>query len=408
MTYFLILIITIVIFAIPIIAYLSPKNQQKIKNEQKQKPPPLSTLNYYTYLLDSNNRILCNGLRQPTRNDMLKMNLPYGIYFYRFVTQDQHGIIVSDTKTPINFLPPSMLYPKDVDTTYELLPFNKKQIIKNNEDKIFRAVTKICFAHKKYLFLQVRLLDVINTDMFFSKQHIKNAWVNFLSSKTIDYVFYDISKRKVVGALFCSKGNKKYDKEMSVILQACGIHAFMIDENNIETILPIVMDNIEKNIITPRNNYEYKRDKLYPKDFDFFNDILPLTPVDIFTDNEFRFFKAIATYAFNNKKYFTIKLRFSDFIKVSDVVQDNFIRKTWYNIISKKHTDFLLYDVTTRNPICCIEIDDTTHLKRETIERDLVKNNILRSAQIPIIRLRNIEEINASQELKKIIENNVY
>lgn len=400
------LIVVIIIFSIPLIVYFSPKNQEKLKKEKNKNQK--QHLLYYSYLLNSEGNMLFSNIPQPTREDMIRMQLPYGIYSYKVITKDQNSNIVSDYLIPINFLPPCMLYPKDVDTTYEPLPFEKKQIIRNNEDKIFRAVTKICFSHKKYLFLQVRLLDIINTDMFFNQQHIKNAWVNFLSSKTIDYVFYDVEKRKVAGTLFCSKGNKKYDKEMLIILQACGIHTFMIDENNIETILPIVMDNMEKNTIIPRNNYIYRKDKLYPKDFDFLNDQLPLVPVDIFTDNEFRFFKAIATYAFNNKKYFTIKLRLSDFIKVNKTVQDDFIRKTWHNTISKKHTDFLLYDVTNRNPICCIEIDDSTHFKNNVIERDLVKNNILRSAQIPIVRLRNTEEINTSQELKKIVENNIY
>ena len=156
------LIIVIAIFSFPLLIYFSPKNQEKLKREQNQKP----VLTHYTYFMDNNYRVLYNNIAQPTREDMIKMRLSYGVYFYRFITKDQYNTIISDYTIPITFLPPNMLYPKDVNMVNEILPFEKKQIIKNGEDKIFRAITKICFAHKKYCFLQVRLLDVISISTF--------------------------------------------------------------------------------------------------------------------------------------------------------------------------------------------------------------------------------------------------
>ena len=58
----------------------------------------------------------------------------------------------------------------------------------------------------------------------------------------------------------------------------------------------------------------------------------------------------------------------------------------------------------SRKPTVCIEIDDSTHLMQENIIRDNIKDNILKSAGIPIIRLNNPNDIFENKKLKNVLE----
>lgn len=57
------------------------------------------------------------------------------------------------------------------------------------------------------------------------------------------------------------------------------------------------------------------------------------------------------------------------------------------NKIGKKHIDFVLFDLITAKIICCIELDDWTHIKKVNRKNDEVKNEYLRSVNIPLLRI---------------------
>ena len=67
----------------------------------------------------------------------------------------------------------------------------------------------------------------------------------------------------------------------------------MMNEKDIYNLMPTILKNFASIQPTFRNHYTFNKDKIYPKDFDFENDILPLYKKDIFTDNEFRFFRRL-------------------------------------------------------------------------------------------------------------------
>ena len=62
---------------------------------------------------------------------------------------------------------------------------------------------------------------------FFYKDSICDAWVNYLASKTVDYVFYDVQNRKVFGALLCTKNASYSDDETFDILNAFSDKTFV-------------------------------------------------------------------------------------------------------------------------------------------------------------------------------------
>ena len=428
---FFVVVVTIYIF-----------QQLKSKKTPITNQPIVQTQNLYYDLCDICNQVIMSNVGFPTYDFFINNRLQQGIYFYNTLEVTPQGcrklvssqILLFEFGKPIGILTPeefhqlqstpptnpfvkdnilytihsiltpiTQRYPKNSNLAFEKLPYKSKTIIRKNESEIFKAVTKASFQNKKYLFLQVRLLDIVDISNTLYKDSIRSAWVNYLASKTVDYVFYDIQNREVYGALLCTKNSSKTDEETLSILSTCGIKTVMMNEKDIYNLMPTILKNFASINPILRNNYTFNKDKIYPKDFDFENDILPLYKKDIFTDNEFRFFQKIARYAFDNKQYLTIKLRLVSFMQTDNITIPP-VRTAWHNIINKKHTDFLLYDVDSRKPTACIEIDDSTHLMQETIIRDNIKDNILKSAGIPIIRLNNPNDIFENKKLKNVLK----
>ena len=56
--------------------------------------------------------------------------------------------------------------------------------------------------------------------------------------------------------------------------------------------------------------------------------------------------------------------------------------------ITQKHVDFVLVDVRYTRILGAIELDDSTHERDETIERDRFVNDLLNSVGIPLLRVQ--------------------
>lgn len=80
--------------------------------------------------------------------------------------------------------------------------------------------------------------------------------------------------------------------------------------------------------------------------------------------------------------------------------------KAWRNRINRMSIDYVLAD-QKGNVLCCIELDDASHLRKDRIIADNKKNKALQSAGIPLLRMpvKNIptpEQLN--QQIKALIQ----
>lgn len=57
------------------------------------------------------------------------------------------------------------------------------------------------------------------------------------------------------------------------------------------------------------------------------------------------------------------------------------------NLIAAKHTDFCVIDPETAIPICCIELDDSSHGSRAAQKRDALVNDAFASAGLRLLRI---------------------
>lgn len=84
------------------------------------------------------------------------------------------------------------------------------------------------------------------------------------------------------------------------------------------------------------------------------------------------------------------KSRLWDIVDVDKGVEKQY---SYQNKISSKHIDFVLLD-QGMNIVGCIELDDASHNSADAKERDAFKDAVLRSAHVPLIRVKATKNYN--------------
>ncbi|ECP5540389.1 DUF2726 domain-containing protein [Salmonella enterica] len=111
------------------------------------------------------------------------------------------------------------------------------------------------------------------------------------------------------------------------------------------------------------------------------------------TQKERIFFKKLRESLDENYNVFA-QVRLVDVVSVSESLKsDQKKRNTLFRKISQWHCDYIVtngaFDV-----IVAIELDDKTHQRQDRIKRDNYFNEVFKQVGIPLIRVRNIDEIN--------------
>lgn len=105
----------------------------------------------------------------------------------------------------------------------------------------------------------------------------------------------------------------------------------------------------------------------------------------ILTPTELAFFKALVP-VINEQWHIFTKVRLEDIINVKPGLE----RKVAYGFrgrIKSRHIDFVLCDKDTLEILMCIELDDSSHQRKDRIERDKFVDKALRDADLTIIHI---------------------
>ena len=119
----------------------------------------------------------------------------------------------------------------------------------------------------------------------------------------------------------------------------------------------------------------------------------------IVTKAELRFYKSLQKAVQDDWEIFAM-VRIADILRVRDGIKN---RRNWVNKILAKHIDFVLCDPGSLEPICCIELDDSSHSRKDRIERDIFVDEAFRSAELPLIRIP-VRSSYLSREIRELIE----
>ena len=95
------------------------------------------------------------------------------------------------------------------------------------------------------------------------------------------------------------------------------------------------------------------------------------------------------------------KVRIADVLQVSTTNQKRFWR--YFVKISSKHIDYVIVDAQSMAPVAGIELDDSSHDRKDRRERDEFVNKACAAAQFPLIRVPARRQY-ATDEIRALIE----
>lgn len=126
---------------------------------------------------------------------------------------------------------------------------------------------------------------------------------------------------------------------------------------------------------------------------------LPYRLRDDFLSAAERSFYHVLTAAIGGEATVLCKVRLADLFHVprSDGSQ------THQNRINSKHVDFLLCDSATMTPRCGIELDDSSHDRRDRRDRDFLVDGVFEAAGLPLVRIaarRGYRPLELREELR--------
>lgn len=97
-------------------------------------------------------------------------------------------------------------------------------------------------------------------------------------------------------------------------------------------------------------------------------------------------------------------------VRLADLVEPDCSRDkgspymSWFGRISQKHVDVVLVDAADFRPVCVVELDDRSHRSARARERDAVKDEVLASAAIPLVRIPAASGYDARDIARRLVE----
>ena len=117
------------------------------------------------------------------------------------------------------------------------------------------------------------------------------------------------------------------------------------------------------------------------------------------TKAELRFYKSLQKAVQDDWAIFAM-VRIADLLRVEAGVKN---RRSWVSKILAKHIDFVLCDPGSLEPILAIELDDSSHQRKDRIARDDFVDQALESANLPILRVP-VRASFKSREIRELID----
>lgn len=127
----------------------------------------------------------------------------------------------------------------------------------------------------------------------------------------------------------------------------------------------------------------------------------PYKTKNILTENEYKFYKELKKITDENNLIIFPKVGLKDIFEVSN--RHNYF--SWFEKISRKHIDFLIYDKSL-NLKFAIELDDKSHQNPKAFKNDNFKNNLFKNNNITLYRIKAKMEYTEEYILKYLTDIN--
>ena len=114
----------------------------------------------------------------------------------------------------------------------------------------------------------------------------------------------------------------------------------------------------------------------------------------LMTLREQHFYRALLGHTSQKRWLLCPQVRVADIATLAPHIRPR--SRTWWQLFrmaSQWHCDVVIVDIRTFAIVAAIELDDASHLKRHRIRRDILLEEVLRQAGIPLLRDRDSEKL---------------
>lgn len=118
-------------------------------------------------------------------------------------------------------------------------------------------------------------------------------------------------------------------------------------------------------------------------------------------ESEYRLYKTLEQIYKNSNIKISTQVAINQILNINE--RREIKNKEFNEKISKKSIDFVLFNLETRQILCCIELNGTSHHLEKRKKRDEYINEIFKTSKIPLIFIEN-KNFFKQDEIKKMID----
>ncbi|EPN6628456.1 DUF2726 domain-containing protein [Raoultella planticola] len=114
----------------------------------------------------------------------------------------------------------------------------------------------------------------------------------------------------------------------------------------------------------------------------------------LMTPREQHFYRALLKHTDRKRWLLCPQVRVADIASLAPHIRPR--SRTWWQLFrmaSQWHCDVVVVDITTFAIVAAVELDDASHLKKHRVRRDILLEEVLRQAGIPLLRERDSEKL---------------
>lgn len=114
----------------------------------------------------------------------------------------------------------------------------------------------------------------------------------------------------------------------------------------------------------------------------------------LMTDREVHFMQGLLRTVDMERWYLCPQVRVADLVQITPRVRGR--SRTWWTLFrlaSQWHCDVVIVDRRTFRIVAAVELDDASHLKQNRRRRDILLEEVMRQAGLPLLRSRDAREL---------------
>ena len=114
----------------------------------------------------------------------------------------------------------------------------------------------------------------------------------------------------------------------------------------------------------------------------------------LMTPREQHFYRALLKHTDRKRWLLCPQVRVADIASLAPHIRPR--SRTWWQLFrmaSQWHCDVVVVDIRTFAIVAAVELDDASHLKKHRVRRDILLEEVLRQAGIPLLRDRDSEKL---------------